>query len=106
MPFDCVVYLTAMLFLGQHWQVLNSRLTQGYELIYADTNATFVHKDNATKEDYDELIAIVSKNTDMSMSLQTQELQQKKDWLNTINLTVRWVDWVLSVITIVHDKLS
>ena len=26
----------------------------GYELIYADTDAAFVHRDNATKQDYDE----------------------------------------------------
>ena len=42
----------------------------GYELIYADTDAAFVHKDNATKQDYDELRAIVSKNTGMSLSLE------------------------------------
>ena len=42
----------------------------GYELIYADTDAAFVHKDNATRQDYDELRAIVSKNTGMSLSLE------------------------------------
>ena len=42
----------------------------GYELIYADTDAAFVHKDNATKQDYDELRAIVSKKTGMSLSLE------------------------------------
>ena len=42
----------------------------GYELIYADTDAAFVHKDNATKQDYEELRAIVSKNTGMSLSLE------------------------------------
>jgi DNA polymerase elongation subunit (family B) len=42
----------------------------GYELIYADTDAVFVHKDNASNEDYDELRAIVSKNTGMSLSLE------------------------------------
>ena len=26
----------------------------GYELIYADTDAAFVHKDNATKDEYEE----------------------------------------------------
>ena len=42
----------------------------GYELIYADTDAAFVHKDNASKQDYDELRRIVSKNTGMSLSLE------------------------------------
>ena len=42
----------------------------GYELIYADTDAAFVHKDNATRQDYDELRVIVSKNTGMSLSLE------------------------------------
>ena len=42
----------------------------GYELIYADTDVAFVHKDNASKQDYDELRAIVSKNTGMSLSLE------------------------------------
>ena len=42
----------------------------GYELIYADTDAAFVHKNNASKQDYDELRAIVSKNTGMSLSLE------------------------------------
>ena len=42
----------------------------GYELIYADTDAAFVHKDNATRQDYDELRAIVSRNTGMSLSLE------------------------------------
>src|SRR4029079_3368579 len=42
----------------------------GYELIYADTDAAFVHKDNASKQEYDKLRAIVSKNTGMSLSLE------------------------------------
>ena len=42
----------------------------GYELIYADTDAAFVHKDNASKEDYEELRTIVSKNTGMSLSIE------------------------------------
>ena len=42
----------------------------GYELIYADTDAAFVHKDNASKQDYDELRPIVSKKTGMSLSLE------------------------------------
>ena len=42
----------------------------GYELIYADTDAVFVHRDNATEQDYDELRAIVSNKTGMSLSLE------------------------------------
>jgi DNA polymerase, archaea type len=42
----------------------------GYELIYADTDAVFVHKDNASKQDYDELRQVVSKKTGMSLSLE------------------------------------
>jgi DNA polymerase elongation subunit (family B) len=42
----------------------------GYELIYADTDAAFVHKDNASKQDYDELRAILSKKTGMLLSLE------------------------------------
>ena len=42
----------------------------GYELIYADTDAAFVHKENASKQDYDELGQIVSKKTGMSLSLE------------------------------------
>ena len=41
-----------------------------YELIYSDTDAAFVHKDNATKQDYEELRAIVSEKTGMSLSLE------------------------------------
>jgi DNA polymerase elongation subunit (family B) len=42
----------------------------GYELIYADTDAAFVHKDNATEQDYDELRALVSRITRLSLSLE------------------------------------
>ena len=42
----------------------------GYELIYADTDAAFVRKENATKQDYEELRAIISKKTGMSLSLE------------------------------------
>jgi DNA polymerase elongation subunit (family B) len=42
----------------------------GYELIYADTDAAFVHKDDATVQEYDELRAIVSEKTGMSLSLE------------------------------------
>ena len=43
---------------------------RGYELIYADTDACFVHKDNATKEDYEKLGQIISKDTGMALSLE------------------------------------
>ena len=33
----------------------------GYDLIYADTDAAFVHKDNATKDDYEKLGETISK---------------------------------------------
>ncbi len=42
----------------------------GYKLIYADTDAAFVHKDNAIEQDYNELRGIVSKKTGMSLSLE------------------------------------
>ena len=42
----------------------------GYELIYADTDAAFVHKDNATKNDYESLGEIVSKETGLALSLE------------------------------------
>ena len=35
----------------------------GFELIYADTDAAFVHKDNATKDDYEKLGEIISTET-------------------------------------------
>ena len=42
----------------------------GYELIYADTDAAFVHKDNATKNDYESLGEIISKETGLALSLE------------------------------------
>jgi DNA polymerase elongation subunit (family B) len=42
----------------------------GYDLIYADTDAAFVHKDNATKEDYQKLGEIISRETRLALSLE------------------------------------
>jgi len=42
----------------------------GYELIYADTDAAFVHKNNATREDYEKLKEIISKEVGLSLSLE------------------------------------
>ena len=42
----------------------------GYELIYADTDAAFVHKDIATKDEYEDLGKIISKQTGMALSLE------------------------------------
>ena len=42
----------------------------GYELIYADTDAAFVHKNNATKEDYEKLGEIISTETGLALSLE------------------------------------
>jgi DNA polymerase elongation subunit (family B) len=42
----------------------------GYELIYADTDAAFVHKDNATEDDYEILGEIISKETGFALSLE------------------------------------
>lgn len=42
----------------------------GYDLIYSDTDASFVHKDNATKEDYEKLGKIISKETGLALSLE------------------------------------
>jgi DNA polymerase elongation subunit (family B) len=42
----------------------------GYELIHADTNAAFVHKDNATKEEYEKLGNIISKKTGLALSIE------------------------------------
>jgi DNA polymerase elongation subunit (family B) len=44
----------------------------GFELIYADTDAAFVHKDNATRADYEILNQKVSAETGLSLSLQYQ----------------------------------
>jgi DNA polymerase elongation subunit (family B) len=42
----------------------------GYELIYADTDAAFVHKDKATKDEYEGLGEIISKQTGMALSVE------------------------------------
>ena len=42
----------------------------GYELIYADTDAAFVHKYKATKDEYEALGEIISKQTGMALSLE------------------------------------
>jgi DNA polymerase elongation subunit (family B) len=42
----------------------------GYELIYADTDAAFVHKNNAIREDYEKLKEIISKEVGLSLSLE------------------------------------
>jgi DNA polymerase elongation subunit (family B) len=42
----------------------------GYELVYADTDACFVHKDRATKDDYDKLGSIISKETGLAICLE------------------------------------
>ncbi len=43
---------------------------RGYELIYSDTDAAFIHKDKATKEDYEKLGQIIRKETAMALSLE------------------------------------
>ena len=40
----------------------------GYDLIYADTNAAFVHKNNATKDDYEKLGETISRETGLALS--------------------------------------
>lgn len=42
----------------------------GFELIYSDTDACFVHKSSATKEDYKKLGDTVSKETRLALSLE------------------------------------
>ena len=42
----------------------------GFELIYADTDAAFVHKDNATKDDYEKLGRTISRETGLALSLE------------------------------------
>ena len=42
----------------------------GYELIYADTDAAFVHKDNATRDDYEKLGETISKETGLALSVE------------------------------------
>jgi DNA polymerase elongation subunit (family B) len=42
----------------------------GFELIYSDTDACFIHKDGATKNDYQKLGDIISKETGLTISLE------------------------------------
>jgi DNA polymerase elongation subunit (family B) len=42
----------------------------GFELIYADTDAAFVHKVNATNQDYKILGRVISKETGLAISLE------------------------------------
>ncbi len=42
----------------------------GYDLIYADVDSAFVHKNNATREDYLKLGAIISKETGLALSVE------------------------------------
>lgn len=42
----------------------------GFDLIYADTDAAFVHKDNATKDDYENLGTTLSRETGLALTLE------------------------------------
>lgn len=42
----------------------------GFELIYSDTDACFLHKDGATKNDYQKLGDVISKETGLAISLE------------------------------------
>lgn len=42
----------------------------GFELIYADVDSAFVHKTNATRDDYENLRKFVSKETGMNLSIE------------------------------------
>jgi len=42
----------------------------GYDLIYADTDAAFVHKESATRDDYERLGEIITKETGLALSLE------------------------------------
>jgi DNA polymerase elongation subunit (family B) len=42
----------------------------GYELVYADTDAAFVHKDDAKREDYEKLGERISKEIGLSLTLE------------------------------------
>ncbi len=42
----------------------------GYELIYADTDAAFVHKGNASRDDYEKLGETISKETGLALSVE------------------------------------
>ncbi len=41
----------------------------GYDLIYADVDSAFVHKNNATREDYEKLGEVISRETRLALSL-------------------------------------
>src|SRR5262249_32943256 len=42
----------------------------GYELVYADTDAAFVHKNDATKDEYQKLGDIISKATGLELTFE------------------------------------
>ena len=42
----------------------------GFELIYADTDAAFVHKNNATKDDYEKLGETINRETGLALTLE------------------------------------
>jgi len=42
----------------------------GFELVYSDTDACFLHKDGATKDDYERLGNIISKETGLAISIE------------------------------------
>ena len=42
----------------------------GFELIYADTDAVFLKKKNATKEDYEMIMSIIAKETGLDLTLE------------------------------------
>ena len=42
----------------------------GYDLIYADTDAAFVHKNNATRDDYEKLGETISRETGLALTLE------------------------------------
>lgn len=44
--------------------------TAGFELIYADTDAVFLKKKNATKEDYELIMSIIAKETGLDLILE------------------------------------
>ena len=43
---------------------------QGYELTYADTDATFVHKEKKRNDNYKKLGEIISRETELALSLE------------------------------------
>jgi DNA polymerase elongation subunit (family B) len=42
----------------------------GFELIYADTDAVFLKKKDATKEDYEEITNVIAKGTGLDLTLE------------------------------------